>query len=170
MSKISAYTALSSAASNDLLPVVDVSDTTMAPTGTTKNITVANLFGIALAQVATTGNSGVALVNGTPNILSWTAPNDGQLHRALIAITLVVTSNATGGALALFSHFNGTSAINATILSGGQSTGVYTQPATGAYGATLSFLLLYGGDALTLQQYTALTGGAATVYAEIWAS
>ena len=44
MSKITAYTALTSPASNDVLPVVDVNDTSMASTGTTKKITVANLL------------------------------------------------------------------------------------------------------------------------------
>lgn len=42
MSKITAYTALTSAQSDDLLVVVDVHDTSMAPTGTDKNITLAN--------------------------------------------------------------------------------------------------------------------------------
>lgn len=41
--KISAYTALVGLAKNDLLVAVDVSDTTMAASGTTKNLTVAEL-------------------------------------------------------------------------------------------------------------------------------
>ncbi len=43
--KISALTALGGApATGDLIPIVDISDTTDAPTGTTKKITKANLF------------------------------------------------------------------------------------------------------------------------------
>ena len=43
MSRITDYTALGAIAAADLLPVVDVSDTTMAATGTTKKTTPANL-------------------------------------------------------------------------------------------------------------------------------
>jgi len=43
VSKITGYTALTSAATNDVVPIVDVSDTSMAATGTTKKITLANL-------------------------------------------------------------------------------------------------------------------------------
>jgi len=42
--KISGYAALTTLARNDLLVVVDVSDTTMAATGTNKQITTANLL------------------------------------------------------------------------------------------------------------------------------
>ena len=44
MSRISAYTSLAAAQSDDLVPVVDVHDTTMASSGTTKQITVAALL------------------------------------------------------------------------------------------------------------------------------
>lgn len=43
MSAISGYTALGTATDGDLIPVVDVLDTTMAPSGTTKKLTCANL-------------------------------------------------------------------------------------------------------------------------------
>jgi len=42
---ISEFTALTTIATGDLLPVVDVSDTTDSAEGTTKQITVGNLFG-----------------------------------------------------------------------------------------------------------------------------
>ena len=45
MTKISGYAQLTTPASNDVVPIVDVSDTTMAPTGTTKQVTVADLVG-----------------------------------------------------------------------------------------------------------------------------
>jgi hypothetical protein len=44
VSKITAYSALATLRSDDVLPVVDVHDTSMASTGTTKNVTVANLL------------------------------------------------------------------------------------------------------------------------------
>lgn len=43
MSKITAYAALTTVAASDLLPIVDVSDTSMAATGTTKKIAVSDL-------------------------------------------------------------------------------------------------------------------------------
>ncbi len=42
-SKISDLSALATVATNDLIPIVDVSDTTDASSGTTKKITQANL-------------------------------------------------------------------------------------------------------------------------------
>lgn len=43
MSKITTYGDLSSPQGDDVLPIVDVHDTAMAPTGTTKKVTVENL-------------------------------------------------------------------------------------------------------------------------------
>ena len=57
MSKISSYTALTSAASGDELLIVDVSDTTMASTGTTKNITVAYLMAALTASSVFAGTN-----------------------------------------------------------------------------------------------------------------
>ena len=45
MSKVTAYAALAAANSADVLPVVDVSDTSMAATGTTKKMTLGQLRG-----------------------------------------------------------------------------------------------------------------------------
>lgn len=44
MSKISSLTALTSTQPDDVMPIVDVHDTTMATSGTTKKITVANFL------------------------------------------------------------------------------------------------------------------------------
>jgi hypothetical protein len=49
VSRITDYAALATTQSDDLLPVVDVHDTSMAATGTTKKITVANLTAAAIA-------------------------------------------------------------------------------------------------------------------------
>lgn len=74
MSKISAYTALSSAASNDVVPVVDVDDTTMASSGTTKKITVANLLA-ALSGTSISGLTGLTITAPTGNAI--VASTDG---------------------------------------------------------------------------------------------
>ena len=47
--------------------------------------------------VATTGVNGFALQNGTPTILTWTPPNDGQVHRVLLIAQENVTVAETGG-------------------------------------------------------------------------
>lgn len=57
MSKISAYTALTSVATDDVLPIVDVHDLTMASTGTTKKITVGNLNAVTGLQYLTGGGT-----------------------------------------------------------------------------------------------------------------
>jgi hypothetical protein len=55
MSKISAYTAIASVQSDDLLPVVDVHDTSMAPTGTTKKMTLSQLLDSTAADIQPPG-------------------------------------------------------------------------------------------------------------------
>lgn len=77
MSKITAYTALSTPPQyNDVLPIVDVNDTTMAATGTTKKLTVANLGVVGWYNVKFYGAKGdgttddttaiQAVINGLP--------------------------------------------------------------------------------------------------------
>lgn len=161
MSRISAYTALTTAASNDVLPIVDVSDTSMAPTGTTKKIAVANL-GIPLQ--ASTGTAGYALVNGTGTIISWTAPADGALHRAALFGSLHCTVTATGGLInASWTGPDGTAATH-TFYSAGQTAGSPIQPG-GAY-----LITVQAGTTVSIAQGSALTGGAASLWAEIWGS
>jgi hypothetical protein len=119
--------------------------------------------GAGLGLLATTGVAGFTLVNATPAVLSWTAPNDGNLHRYQIFAQLAVTSDETGGELAIvFSAVNGTletqqfAAANLT---------------TGVYGpGSFSWLtgLVEPGSTLTLEQFSALTGGAAVFWAELW--
>lgn len=62
MSKITAYAALAAPLADDVLPVVDVHDTSMAATGTTKKIAVGNLVpaatGIAPGAVQLAGDLG----------------------------------------------------------------------------------------------------------------
>jgi hypothetical protein len=63
-SKISALAVLTSAQPDDVIPVVDVHDTTMAPTGTDKQISVASLLAGALptlAQASVSASGALAL-------------------------------------------------------------------------------------------------------------
>ena len=117
----------------------------------------------ALQQQATTGTSGYALVNGTGNIITWTAPNDGNAHRAEVFFSSDVTSAATGGQIAVgFTVPDGTTVVK-QILAASQSQAGY--PA-----ATQINVMIKAGSTISVQQYTALTAGAQTVWAELWAS
>lgn len=55
--KTSALTALTTPAGGDLLAIVDISDTTMAATGTNKKLTIANLFGKIPSQLVCIGDT-----------------------------------------------------------------------------------------------------------------
>lgn len=167
MSKISQYTALTTPAGNDLLPIVDVDNLAMAASGTTQNITVQALLGTAgvgLTLQATTGVAGFALQNGTPTIASWTAPNDGQLHRAMFFASLVISSGETGGAINV-----GFTAPDGTVV----AWGIFAAGQAAGYGYTQSPIVpavVKAGTTVTISQGSPLTAGAAKLYAEIWGS
>lgn len=71
--KISEYTALGAApATNDIVPIVDVSDTTDAASGTTKKITITNL----LTNTYQPGGNDVAIADGGTGASTATAAFD----------------------------------------------------------------------------------------------
>lgn len=112
--------------------------------------------------VATTGVNGFMLQNATPNILSWTAPNDGNMHRLIVFATLHVTSSETGGKVVLnFTAPDGGTGSN-SMTAGGTAAGVFATDVPFCVCAE-------AGTTATLAQATALTAGAAVVWAEIWA-
>ena len=121
-------------------------------------------FGQILASQATTGTTGYTLVNGTGNIITWTTPNDGALHRFLIVAGMHVTSTETGGQItASYTLPDGTAATH-TMFAAGLTTG--DQLLSG-----VQFMLtVEANTAVTVKQATALTGGAAIMWAEIWGS
>jgi hypothetical protein len=121
--------------------------------------------GVSPVQLqATTGLGGVALINGAQNILTWTAPNDGLMHRFAVYGNFTVTVNGVGGQ------------VNAS----------FTDPAGNAqsrdlqdtYTGAPAFVDFYvhgfwtcaPNTTVTVRQINALTSGAVTLYAEIWAS
>lgn len=114
--------------------------------------------------VADTGINGFTLQNGTPTILSWTAPNDGKMHRFTIFGILHCTVAETGGAL----NFNyeipdGSSNPNTSMNAGGSAVGVFAAP-----GST-NDKLIQPGSTVLVQQTSALTAGAAVWWGQIWA-
>lgn len=116
-----------------------------------------------LANVASTGTAGYTLVNGTGNILTWTAPNDGQMHRVLILGEIKVISAQTGGAIVCtFTYPDASASPSASINTGGAGTGYH--------GLNNPTFLVAPGTTVTLQQSTAQTAGAAVGWFEIWAA
>lgn len=114
--------------------------------------------------VATTGPAGFALQNATPNILTWTAPNDGSLHRVTVILTQTVTSNETGGSIRISYNDPLGNAGSITPFPGGSTAGTLPNSAGPAP------LIVGANTQVVLKQFTALTAGAAVLWAELWAS
>ncbi len=122
-------------------------------------------WGMALTQLATTGNSGYTLINGTGTILTWTAPNDGNLHRVLIFGEINVTSLETGGQINVaYTDVSG-AAQNQQLLAAGLNIGV-----TSFNSLPRQMIMIKPGVTVNLTQASALTGGASVLYSEIWGS
>lgn len=109
-----------------------------------------------MMRVASVSN--VALINGTQQLIQWTAPQDGQPHRAIVIVKVTITNATTGGQI--------TSQVNAggatQLLAATQAAAKFAPPSPGA--------VLDPGDTISVAQQTAVTAGAGTVSAEIWAS
>lgn len=167
--KITALTVLAAPASGDVLPIVDIDDTTMAPSGTDKQISVSSLLGfLGWSLLATTGAAGFSKANATANILSWTAPSDGNLHRVAAVYASHVTVAETGGQVTFGSQSTGgggtlidSSAGWATVDNGGNGTGLRVSP-------NYAYLPVAPGNTIYLYQSTALSAGTSKLWAEIW--
>ena len=133
----------------------------------TGNLTIDGILSTAngpiLVLQATTGVAGFALQNATPTIISWTAPNDGQMHRFQLFAVVHVSSNETGGAIATQWTAPGGQSGLSTPFAGGSGSGLVLTAADRVN-------LVEPGTTVSLVQSTALSGGAAVVWAEIWAS
>jgi hypothetical protein len=152
--KITALTALTAAdPANDVIPIVDVSDTTMAASGTTKKISVNNILGASgtatLASATITGAATVGTTLGVTGVSTFAAgtaalpaltttgdTNTGIYYPA--ADTFAITTGGTERA-----RFNSTGAF---VLAGGT---------TGANGIGVAFPATQSAssDANTLDDY-----------------
>jgi hypothetical protein len=111
-----------------------------------------------LIKQAQTAAAGTALVNGTPNILQWTAPNDGKLHAFILTVMLLVTVTEVGGVLNL-SWTSGGQTLNVQVIAGGQPpSATNVSPVIGQADPNTT---------VTLQQTSALTSGTATAFATL---
>jgi hypothetical protein len=111
----------------------------------------------AFKKLYTTGPTGFAKVNGTPTLFTYNVPNDGNIHSIQVYGLVVITSGETGGQVQLLR--NGTGLFN---INQGGSGG------PGMTGTSPALLTAQPGDTITIQQTSALTGGASTTYIELW--
>lgn len=114
-----------------------------------------------LTKVAATAVGGVALINGTQTIISWTAPNDGALHRVFVIFDANITVATTGGATQYTYTNPGGVSQSPSLVAGTQTTG-----AKHAFDAAI----VEANTTVTVSQTSAMTAGTETVWAEIWAS
>lgn len=120
---------------------------------------------------ATTGASGYTLVNGTGDVITWTAPNDGNLHRFIVYIRLIVQTNLTGGQIFIQNA-------NASLANAVNGSGTFAYNANTGAGDYILLRsnvsdekgILGPGETIKITQSTAVTVGAAVLYAEIWGS
>lgn len=142
---ISGLTALGGApATNDLLVLVDVSDTTQAPTGTTKKATVTNLFTSPTMTTVTISSGGLTVSAGTTAL------------QALTASTLVLGGSGVFGASTVnFSGFVGQAKFF------GGSTGLSIRNAADS----ADNLVMTDAGAFTLRSTTTIQSGGLTVTA-----
>lgn len=126
----------------------------------------------ALTLVADTGMAGYALkTTGTApfNVLTWTAPADGKLHTAAIYLMLDVSSAMTGGELAAaLTPFAGGRNWASQVSQPSLAAALWSGNGSNSQFATT--ITVPSGGTVSLQQFTLLTGGAATAYAQIWAA
>ena len=116
-----------------------------------------------MSLLATTGNTGYTLINGTGNAVSWQAPNDGAMHRVLVFATLHVSTAQTAGAIeATLTLPDGTSN-SKSMFAGGLTSNEY-------YSSGPAVFLIEANTSLSVFQNSAMTGGAAVLFAELWGS
>lgn len=119
-------------------------------------------LGALMQKAAATAAAGFALQNATPVIVSWTAPADGQPHRVMIITTIDITALETGGQVsATFTAPDGAVQNFNQLFAAGQAAAAHTNQAG---------IIVAPGTTVTLSQTSALTAGAALIWAEIWAS
>lgn len=114
-----------------------------------------------LTVKATTGAAGFALQNGTPTILSWTAPNDGNLHAVVFFAELNVTVTEVGGQVTSSVTTPSGNVDSKQMFAAGSGTGVYTPFAA----SFPQIRMVAPGGSVSVFQNNALTSGAAVVYA-----
>ena len=152
-SKITALTALTSAdPANDMFPIVDVSDTSMAASGTTKRISINNL--LAASGTATLAS---ATITGDLTVDTSTLKVDSANNRVIVGHTSGASAFqvSNGGAAGFEVQPTGVNSAPA-ILSYNRSTSAWIQL---TYGASSHVFQLSGSDGMTLNSTGLGVGG-----------
>ena len=119
-----------------------------------------------LAMQAGTPVGGYALQNGTNTVISWTAPNDGKLHRVHLFAVIEVTSAETGGQITITPVLPDGTGNTKTLFAAGLGAGVAYPVGSSAP----QDFMIEPGSTFAVNQNSALTAGAAVMWAEIWGS
>ena len=141
-------------------PTVGVEVATSPKLGGTAAATFAKKATVPSIVTAEPSATGVALINGVQTILTATVPNDGKVHQIVVTQMKDITTALTGGA----------TAIQWDRLAGTQVALNTTATAIGIPGASTTsspLSLAAPGTVVTVSQTTAMTAGAAKVYAKI---
>jgi hypothetical protein len=116
----------------------------------------------ALEVQSSTGIDGFTLQDATPTILSWTVPNDGNMHNCMLFGEVVVSSDTTGGAISInYLDPAGGSRTFTAFAGSYASTGAKSQSA----GVQLS---VAPNQTVTVTESTAQSAGAAIFYGTLW--
>jgi len=117
-----------------------------------------------LQKLASTGLNGYNLQNASPvSVISCNIPNDGNLHRFMIFAALHVTSAETGGQITVTYTLPDGTVPSHTLFAAGLGVGDNVP-------ALPYMITVKPGTVISIQQVTALTVGAAIMWAEIWGS
>jgi hypothetical protein len=119
-----------------------------------------------LGLLAATAAAGVALANGTPTFLTWTAPTDGKLHRVIIFAELSVTVIEVGGQVTASVTTPSGTVDAKQMFAAAQAPGVYTPAAVGFP----QVRNVQSGGTVSVFQNSALTSGASAFWGELWGS
>jgi hypothetical protein len=141
---------------------VTVSGTAAANDTIEATSSTAGTWALGLFRQASTAVAGYSLPDSTGNIITWTAPSDGLLHRVQVYASLHVTSAETGGIIIISYTLPDGSTAGPVLFNGGLSAATYQPFALP--------VVIEAGSTFAVQQNTALSVGAALLWAEIWAS
>jgi hypothetical protein len=110
---------------------------------------------------ATTGSSGFTLLDSTPTLLTWSVPNDGQVHRVIVLGELVVTTTQAGGEVQLVFNDPAGNSRTESMWAGGLGVGANKVNGNCAF--------MVGPDqTITLEQTSDQTSGSAIAYVDLW--
>jgi len=192
MSKITAYAALTTVAAGDVLPVVDISDTSMASSGTTKKIAVSDLTALTTqldsnsADIQTSGtvsagsstlaaradhvHPNVGLVNPTDvGVITWTMDpaNAGGGSGVLVSGQIYLAAFWVRKTVTIANMAVAIQTAGTTLTTGQNFAGIYNAAGT-QVGVTADQTATWGGGVGTYDM--ALTASFSASAGQYWAA